>query len=377
MREKRAACSADSAATSAEAEAIFAAIEPRIADGATDNQKSLVAELGIAAVRLPHGQREATIEKLIALAPRRARCQLLLNLILSGAEIDSKFVTDGIAETFEAARNEPWILTQGDGYELREWLRLLPFTNRPSDALGVVRELPSALRRPDLLESMVDGLAETPSEGGEEVLFKLAEEDPRLYHSHGWRTAASKLGTVSAACRLIDLTADGAFDREPSYDWHWSRKLGALIAEIPEARRHVHHLLKDGVTPRSLTLLACAIAEKPDAEGILLLVDIEKEHKVSLFGRHAIESVVTEHVPSEEWRGAYDVVPVSTADLRRELLARTTDGGPTDAAARCLNTIDSIRDEYGRPLSEARHPDLASGKEWPIMMPDPDATAEG
>jgi hypothetical protein len=53
----------------------------------------------------------------------------------------------------------------------------------------------------------------------------------------------------------------------------------------------------------------------------------------------------------------------------------TTDGGPTDVAARCLNQIDKIRDEYGAPDSEPRHPDLASGKRWPIMMPDPDMSA--
>jgi hypothetical protein len=47
----------------------------------------------------------------------------------------------------------------------------------------------------------------------------------------------------------------------------------------------------------------------------------------------------------------------------------TTDGGPTDAAARCLRHIDELRDEYGMPDSEPRHPDLASAKPWPILIP--------
>jgi hypothetical protein len=41
-----------------------------------------------------------------------------------------------------------------------------------------------------------------------------------------------------------------------------------------------------------------------------------------------------------------------------------------------LNDIDLIRDEYGLPEGEPRHPDLASGKAWPIMTPDPEATAD-
>ncbi|WP_373421716.1 hypothetical protein [Burkholderia multivorans] len=96
-----------------------------------------------------------------------------------------------------------------------------------------------------------------------------------------------------------------------------------------------------------------------------------------MLGWRSIENVVTEHVPVENWRGAYNVVSVPVPELRKKLLAETRDGGPTDAAARCLNTIDTIRDERGVPLSEPRHPDLASSKPWPIMAPDPNATAEG
>jgi len=105
---------------------------------------------------------------------------------------------------------------------------------------------------------------------------------------------------------------------------------------------------------------------------LLLLIKIETEHKRSFISWRAIENVVTEHRPSENWKGAYEVVPVPAVELRRKLLAMTTDRGPTDAAARCLNQIDKIRDDYGTPDSEPRHPDLASGKPWPIMMPDPD-----
>jgi hypothetical protein len=32
-----------------------------------------------------------------------------------------------------------------------------------------------------------------------------------------------------------------------------------------------------------------------------------------------------------------------------------------------------MRDENGAPEGEPRHPDLASGKPWPILVPDPDA----
>jgi hypothetical protein len=137
-------------------------------------------------------------------------------------------------------------------------------------------------------------------------------------------------------------------------------------------RSHVFGLLKDGPTSPGLTLLAQAFAESPDTEGLLLLIRFETEQKRPLVGRHTIEEVITERVPSEDWKGAYDVVPVPVVELRKRLLGMTTTGGADDTAARCLNFIDKIRDQYGAPESEPRHPDLASGRPWPIITPDPD-----
>jgi len=41
-----------------------------------------------------------------------------------------------------------------------------------------------------------------------------------------------------------------------------------------------------------------------------------------------------------------------------------------------VEDIDNVRDQYGLPEGEPRHPDLVSGKLWPIMTPDPKATAD-
>lgn len=61
VEAKRTARASDPDATSAEAEIIFGAIEPMIADGTTDEQKRLAVALGIVASRLPHGTRDSTI----------------------------------------------------------------------------------------------------------------------------------------------------------------------------------------------------------------------------------------------------------------------------------------------------------------------------
>lgn len=371
VETRREARAADPAATSSEAEAIFGAIDTLIVDGSSDAQLRLAVALGIVGSRLPHGQRDATIQKLISLAPRQSRTALLLSLVLAGEDIDIKLVAAGIAETFEAAKKETWILTQSDAYQLRDWLRLLPFATPVTDLPAIVRGMPDAQRHPQMLEEMVRGLGSSSLDDAEDVTFTLAEDDPRLYQNHAWRATALSFGTISAARRLIDLTVSGALDGKPYDGWHWQRELGGLISEFSEVRAYVYDLLKDGPTTKQLALLAGAIAEDPSTDGVLMLIDFEMKTGRSFMTWQSIQSAVTEHVPAEDWEGAYSVVPVPAAELRRKLLAITSIDGKDDPAAHCLNVIDELRDEYGAPESEPRHPDLASGRPWPILTPDP------
>jgi len=221
---------------------------------------------------------------------------------------------------------------------------------------------------------MIGGFADVPTDDAENVLFQLAEGDTSLYANHAWHDAVERRGTLSAALRYVDLAVKSAFEVKGPDHRHMARQFGGLIAAHPELRAYVYELLKSGTPSPGLALLARAVAEEPDAEGLLLLIKIKPEQTHSLSSWRTIESVVTEHVPAENWRGAYDIVPVPAAGLRRKLLAMTTDGGHENAAARCLNLIDCIRDVYGAPDSDPRHPDFASGRSWPVMTPDPDAT---
>lgn len=373
VEARRAARAANPAESCEAADMIFAAVEKLIAEGPTEQQKRLAMSLGIVGARLPHGERAATIEKLLALAPRQGRASLLLSLVLSGEYIDIKLVAEGIVETFEAAKKETWILHESDAYQLRDWLRLLPFANPVSEVPAIVREIPDAQRNPHLLEEIVLGLGNAPAAEAEEVLFELAEDDPRFYLDRQWRSTALRLGTASSARRLVDLTVSGALNTKSFDEWHWRRELAGLISEHPEVRTYVRELLKDGPTSKHLELLAHTVAEDPDANDLLMLLEAEITTGQSFLGWRSIENVVTAHVPSEHWKGTYNVVPVPAVELRQKLLALTSSGGADDPAARCLNSIDKLRDAYGAPEIEPRHPDLVSGRPWPILTPDPDA----
>ncbi len=376
---KRTARLADPAATCDEAEAIFAAIDRLIADGATQKQQKQAVALGIIALRLPHGQRDETIRKLIAVEPGHrydvTRSDLLLSLVLSGEEIDIADVIAGVKETIEKVGPQVWTLTQHGGFYLKTWLQLLPFVNKPVEGIDFLLSLPIELRDVYFLRDLVLSYAYAPAGTAEEALFKLAEADARFYFDRNWREAVIALGSKPSARRLIDLVASGALSgKSSSDDRDLVRQLCEVIERHEDLRSHVYGLLQDGAGTPGLAILAEAVAEGPDEEGLLVLVKCDQGNR-SFRGWRTIEKAVTEKVPVDGYQNAYNVVPIPAVDLRRKLLAMTTDGGPEDVAARWLNRIDGIRDEYGLPGGEPRHPDLSSGKPWPILTPNPDATA--
>lgn len=73
-------------------------------------------------------------------------------------------------------------------------------------------------------------------------------------------------------------------------------------------------------------------------------------------------------VPSETWQNAFELVPEPAAHLRKALFNRTALPASAALAKACLIRIDELRDDYGLADGEPRHPDLASGRPWPVSV---------
>jgi hypothetical protein len=65
--------------------------------------------------------------------------------------------------------------------------------------------------------------------------------------------------------------------------------------------------------------------------------------------------------------GAYEMHPVALTEVRRELFGMLS-GNAAEAAVgeACLTAIDELREEYGSAPFEPRHPDIGSGRPWPL-----------
>ena len=352
------------------ADAIFAAITPLIAEGATELQKQHAVKLAIHGVRLPHGDRSDVIETLLEIAPQQARAVIVRNLILSGGAVPLDVVKVGIKDVFEDAKKYPWILDEG--WQLKAWLSLLPFTDHTEKLPEIIADLPERFRGPHFLEEMLRVTEHVESSAIEGALFDLADNDAAFLDSQVWREAIRLRGTLTSARRYLDLVLENKIEMRDG--WQSSEHLAELLNRHSELRTYAYSVLKDGETPK-LTLLARAIAEGSDPDGLIQLVQLENQRGQRFITLRTIQRAVTEHIPSDPERGAFEMLPVAATELRRKLLALTTDGGQADAAARVLREIDRLRDEFGAPEDEPRHPDLASGKPWPILSPGSDAVS--
>ena len=98
----------------------------------------------------------------------------------------------------DAAKTQAWILTQSDGYELRGWLQLLPFTDSPLTSLDVLTTLPDSFMNSHKLENLFSACGSLAGEVGASCLFKLAEIVPALYGDAIWNRTIFQLAADSS-----------------------------------------------------------------------------------------------------------------------------------------------------------------------------------
>lgn len=365
---RRATRIGDPAETCEEADTMFAVVK-RLLEGENNDQHRLAVALGTRAVRLPHGKWRSLVKHLLGLALPRARCSMLVNLCLSGEVLSLDEVTRGISDIMEDAKLQTWKLSQSNGYDLKQWLQLLPFTDKALDGLDLLTTLPSSFQHPHMLEDVVFACGSLTDDEGGCCLLRLAVLIPAFYSDHSWLRIIFRLatGSLNIAHQLVDLVVQGAFEQKELDQWFVAREIAGLLEAHPELRARTYKLLADGPTTPGLVLIARAISEAPDIPGLLLLVRAEISTGHHFAGFRAVEYVATKRIPSRDWPGAFEILPTPVAELRKDLLAMCTDGGPSDVSARYLRDIDEIRDLHGLPEDEPRHPDFASGVSWPRL----------
>ncbi len=355
------------------AEAIIAVINDLIKPGSGDDDHGHALQLAVVGFSIPYGGTTATINALLHLPqPLRFKQALLAVLAAAGEIIQAEMVLDGVKALAEEAKSRQWYFTDQNWWEWEGWLELLPFSDRPSATLDALDLIEPIRRHPSQLRRLLSALGYAPADEAEEVLALLQRRDATFFNEHDWLAALEKRGTASSARLLLDLICEDAEAQPGGRDaWTLSRRLAGGMFAHPDVRAEVYCRCEHVPTGLGKGILEHAIAEVADAEGILALVRsyAAQGRPFDRIVHSAIEHVALGERPSVNWAGAKEVVSVPLTGLRKRLFAIVKDDTEeAGLAAACLTAIDKLRDDYGPAESEPRHPDIDSGRPWPLSV---------
>jgi hypothetical protein len=361
-------------------EDILSVVTGIIESSPNEKERQHALKLAKIAFTMPYGNKSDLINRLIQLpGPASEKNGILTVLATAGEELNGELLLQGIQELFEEAEqpNKQWMLQDQNGYHIRIWLTLLPFSDRPEAVIDVFKRLwekSPHISNPWNMKYLSTALGYSSHPEALNVLKQLAEVEPGFIIEHEWIHALIKMKTLDAARAFFELTQAPQFSTKASQMniVDMGRDLSYLISEFPELRREVYNAYKGLKRTPIKELIERAIMEKPDAEGILILInecaaDGRSPRNTPLYSalrRHIIGERASQH-----WIGANELYSVPAHELRKSIFEvfRTGNENEAQLAKECLVAFDDIRDEYGVAELEPRHPDIKTRVPWPCV----------
>lgn len=355
------------------ADVILKVVRELSAAGAGEEARNHALELASIAFTMPYGDERETIGLLLSLPqPLRAKQKILASLVVTGEVVSSEMALDGLKSLLEEKKKKKWFSIENDWWEFEQWLNLLPFSDKPSAVLHALELIGPGAQRPWHLRGLLSGLGFSSSQDAGEVLKELPRKYPAFFKEYDWLKALEKRGPAFAARTLLNFLLQGIFStNDGGLDFlTLARKLAAGIQADKEFRADVYRVYEEEVFVQGREILEHAISETADKAGVLVLVRVHAKEGKLFSGTlyRAIRHVAVGERPSEDWVGAKVAFRIETSDLRRELFKVINgDVALSKLVIAALSTIDELRDEYGPAESEPRHPDIESGRPWPIL----------
>jgi hypothetical protein len=351
--------------------AIAGEIDRLLKEEPTKENLERAMQLGKLLLVGPSTQKGRLLQALLDLSlPISAKRELLAAAALSGQLVSERLLEQGVNDWLDKCQAEGWRLRERV-WEIESWLELFPASDDPRAitlALDkVMAVLPEYNRR---LDRIPRALGHARAVENEDALFECFEKYPYIVTLDEWFRAFFARQSTSCTLRLLDWLAQATLSssRQP-VDFWLSRALGeqlstdeVLLMEL--LRRYPSS--SDGFN----RLMSEALAEASDPRILTKIFEYYSQIGRPFDGvlRSAIDHVAVTQRPSDSWQGAYETVPVAIPELRKWLFAKLP-GAPYEAqlAESCLNYIDYLRDDRGAADFEPRHPDIDSGRPWPLV----------
>lgn len=351
------------------ADLLFAAVED-LRGGGSPKELALAARFAGCAVLLPHGERTAfLIDCLQDGLQHRMRLELMQRMTVGGLVVPADLIMKGLSEAMAEHGDRKWI-QDNDIRALFSWLELLPASDRPFtlfdglDAIAAKFEF-DKWRVRDLLNS-IRHLKEVVRV---ELLRALVDRYPELTDQYELFLALKTPGHATLDF-LLEIAA-GKYGGRPIEDvmrFDYPDELFLTLSS--EARDSLPARYDTATDPRQKSLLASILLAGADHELFLKLVrDKVGRFVIGRSGWNLRSNILYIHQPTSAGSSSYSLIPRDLSELRKGLFGLSASSDPAVAkfASDYLVQIDAERDEEGGFDAGPRHPDISSGRPWPVV----------
>jgi hypothetical protein len=245
-------------------------------------------------------------------------------------------------------------------------------SDAPETVLSCIDQLPVEYKTFWQLHQVGRAIGFSPSGKATSALIALSKVIPEFVADHNWQQALLRQGHEEGASYLLELLLSDTgnlFKGKHNFDQP-NVIAGMFLKNIRIKEVFLGWIKTKSFHPTPLIAEVLRLTISPSE--ICDLVAVPAAHREPL--RDALirgaSDFAIKRVPIEG-SNSYEQHPDDLTDLRKELFALAHTKGPqANLAYQILLAIEAQREHYGRPPTEPRHPDVGSGKSWPMSEPE-------
>jgi hypothetical protein len=168
---------------------------------------------------------------------------------------------------------------------------------------------------------------------------------------------------------LLDAIEATPIDGKHWRDTHGIRSALEKLLVLPASRARAFSMLETLTEQPKLGVITSAIVETMDEGDAIKLLELSDTRQRKIIGNelaHRLENAAVAKIPVANMANSYELESKPLPTLRKRAFELMRTDAPSAHHARlCLQAIDELRDQYGKPWSEPNHPDLETRLPWP------------
>ena len=267
---------------------------------------------------------------------------------------------------------------QQNDYLLQRCLCVLPLVDDPTRGIGRIRQIMSSVSLPDYrLRELVTALGRSGSEESFLLLVEIAHDGERVPDALAgeWINAVATIDLPSSNRLLISFVDPDVTEWNVSISSNLNHTVAVHIAALaekdPNVGERVFELCRAELSLTQRQILTNVLALMNTTEAVLAgldLIDDSLSPPVPFELVRAIEDILVARRPHGSSGVTYNLMPQSGGQIRRRLIELVlNDAHRRRFAFGLLGEIEGWRLDYGKPVSESRHPAVDCGHPWPPL----------